>query len=171
MITADYVRATLTKQWDGNVIQNPNMVSNEFSYTDQSKGEAALTLRLVSSQKVDDLKSVLRTYDFTNVSTNELREIGSRLYENGLIDREVRGMLASGRGAFDINGIQTHMDEKFNAIALFYEDLQGTIENLSDDPTTCGDILNISKKTNQVLNALAYFSRSAQSDLSVREIA
>ncbi|PWB34554.1 hypothetical protein DCO48_05260 [Pseudomonas sp. SDI] len=171
MITADYVRATLTKQWDGNVIQNPNMVSNEFSYTDQSKDDAALTLRLVDSQRINDLKEYLSAYDFTNVSTNDLRNIGDRLYENGLIDDHVRGMLASGRGAFDINGHQTHMDEKFNAIALFYEDLQGTMESLSDDPTTCGDVLNISKKTNQVLNAMAYFSKSTRSDLSVRETA
>lgn len=163
-------------KWDGNIIRNPGMVTNKFSPTEKS--EAALTLRLVSDDKIVSLKEKLQQYDFTSISTRDLKMIGNMLIESGLVDRSVGLQLGDGRNAFDENGKQTHLDEKFNAIALFYETLEGTLsvsraspESKMEQQEGYSTTVATLTKTNQVLNALAYFARSSLKDLSIKETA
>ncbi len=111
--------ATLSKQTDARVIRNPTMVTNAFTVNEEAK--AAETLKLKDQEKINDLRAFLKNYDMTSISTYELKAVGGRLYEAGLIDGNTFSMFISGDGAFDENGHQTKQDVKFNAIALFNE--------------------------------------------------
>ncbi|WP_426131181.1 hypothetical protein [Pseudomonas sp. DWP1b1] len=160
---------TMSKQTDARVIREPTMVANAFTFTEHSK--AAETLKINNPEKINDLKTFLKKYDLTSISTNELREVGNRLYDNGIIDDNTFMMFISGDGASDANGRQTKMDVKFNAIALFKEKLEDNVAFFKTDryskPEHIAYITHRMVSANQAINALAYFGNPAASTLSI----
>ncbi|WP_339540881.1 hypothetical protein [Pseudomonas sp. RA_5y_Pfl1_P24] len=160
---------TLSKQTDARVVRNPTMVTNAFTLTEESK--AAETLKLKDPEKINDLKIFLKSYDLTSISTNELKEVGSKLYDSGLIDDNTFMMFISGDGASDANGRQTKMDVKFNAIALFNEKLEDNMAYFKTDryskPEHIAYITHRMVSANQAINALAYLGSSTASTLSI----
>lgn len=173
-VTNGAMAPPMTKQWDGNVIQNPDMLTNRFTPGDKDK--AASALRLVSDEKIDEVKGLLKKFDFSNISANELSEVGHILSDAGLIDDDVHAVLALGNPATDEDGVQVKRDVKYNAIAFFYESLEGTlsVSKGGTDPELMQQdsyrkTVESLQKTNQVINALSYFSNSARRDLAVRE--
>ncbi|MBV4455754.1 hypothetical protein [Pseudomonas azadiae] len=161
----------LSKQTDARVIRNPTMVTNAFTLTEESK--AAETLKLKQQEKIAELKTFLKDYDMTSISTYELKKVGRRLYEADLIDVNTFGMFISGDGASDENGHQTKQDVKFNAIALFNEKYEDQLAYFSTDRYSTQEsvtyILGGMKSANQAINALAYFANSAKNTLAVDE--
>ncbi|WP_339470011.1 hypothetical protein [Pseudomonas sp. EL_65y_Pfl1_R83] len=162
---------TLSKQTDARVVRNPTMVTNAFTLTEESK--AAETLKLKDPEKINDLNIFLKRYDFTSISTNELKEVGSMLYDNKLIDDNTFMMFIAGDGASDANGRQTKMDVKFNAIALFNEKLEDNLAYFKTDryskPEHVAYITHRMVSANQALNAMVYFVNSPASTLSIDE--
>ncbi|NWB98360.1 hypothetical protein HX882_20895 [Pseudomonas gingeri] len=165
---------TTSKQSNGFVVKNPNQVINSFTIRD--KDSAAATLKLNGTDQINQLKDLLKNYDMTPISTNDLAKIGSMLYQNGLIDEQVDSMFISGNNAFDANGQQTDKDVKFNAIAMFNEMLTATQGVAKANPEFAMEsqqgyqvALHSLVGANQAINALAYFSNSPHSNLSVSE--
>ncbi len=164
--------AALSKQAAAYVVKNPNETTNAF--TVKSTSEASDILKVSTTKAITELKDALKGYDLTSITTRELQTIGSKLYENGLIDSSVAGQFIGGSLAFDVNGEQTDKDTKFNAIAMFNEMLADTRSVGSKSPQVQGQqdyqrVVATLVSTNQVVNALSYFVNSAQNDLSVNE--
>ena len=164
--------ASVSKQAAAYVINNPRETKNAF--TVKSTDEAANILKISDSKAIADLKDSLKGYDLTSISTRDLATIGSKLYESGLIDESVASRFTSGTMAFDKDGQQTDKDTKFNAIAMFNQML-GDITKLGHaEPASMAqqgfkNSISSLVAANHVVNALAYFVNSAQSDLSVKE--
>lgn len=66
-----------SKQANAYVIKNPNQVTNSFTITDKDKAAAAL--KLSDKDNINQLKNVLKDYDMTFISTNDLTKIGMLL--------------------------------------------------------------------------------------------
>ncbi|SEN39429.1 hypothetical protein SAMN04487857_11578 [Pseudomonas sp. ok272] len=155
---------------DAYVIKNPYETKNAFTKTDIDS--AAAPLRLVDAVSADEFKRLLRGYDFTFISTNELKAIASLLQERELADVYVMDFLMLGNMAFDKYGRQAQMDVKFNAVAMFSQMLDERmvcrkkwVENTSlesFDQITQGLV-----KVNHLMGALSYFVGSDQSNLSI----
>ncbi|AOE79789.1 hypothetical protein A7318_14650 [Pseudomonas lurida] len=171
-ITLNVSYAPISKQNDAYTIKNPNQVTNAFTITEAS--EAADALRLSNQEKIIQLKAFLKDYDMTSISTDELKVVGSRLYDEGMISRRAFGMFISGDGASDAKGFQTNTHVKFNAIALFNEKLEDTKAHFKSEPMLARqdgamDHLRGMVSANQAVAAMAYFVRSANSELSINE--
>ena len=154
------------------VIRNPEQVVNKFTITEEEK--AADTLELWHHEKISELKAFLKGYDMTSISTNELKEVGGRLFESGVINSRAFGILTEGNYAFDESGHQTDKDVKFNAIALFNERLEDQIDFFNKNPRIARSdgaaaYLQGMVRANHVINALAYFVKSSKSELSIDE--
>ena len=148
------------------------MTTNAFTVTDAS--EAAQALKLQDEERISALKDFLKGYDMTSISTDELKKVGRRLYDEGMISRRAFGLFIAGDGASDVNGYQTKTDVKFNAIALFNEKMQDEIDYRKSEPLRsyregAMDYLQGMVNANQAINALAYFVNSSSSTLSVNE--
>jgi len=172
VITLNVSSASLTKQNDAYTIKNPNQVTNAFTITEAS--EAADALRLSNQEKISQLKAFLKDYDMTSISTAELKKVGRRLFDDGMISERAFGMFISGDGASDANGRQTNTHVKFNAIALFNEKLEDTKAFFKSEPLVAKqdgamDHLQGMVDANQAVAALAYFVKSSQDDLSIDE--
>ncbi|BDB19493.1 hypothetical protein cym2001_28580 [Pseudomonas sp. CYM-20-01] len=173
-ITLNVSYPPLSKQTDAYAIKNPQQVTNAFTITEAS--EAADTLKLGDQEKISQLKEFLKDYDMTSISTDELKKVGRRLYDDGMISQRAFGMFISGDGASDANGRQTNTHVKFNAIALFNEKLEDTRAFFKSEPMVAMqdgamDHLQGMVSANQAVGALAYFVKSANNDLSINEYA
>ncbi|OIN51783.1 hypothetical protein BLL37_14090 [Pseudomonas azotoformans] len=173
-ITLNVSYPPLSKQTDAYTIKNPQQVTNAFTITEAS--EAADTLKLGDQEKISQLKEFLKDYDMTSISTDELKKVGRRLYDDGMISQRAFGMFISGDGASDANGRQTNTHVKFNAIALFNEKLEDTRAFFKSEPMVAMqdgamDHLQGMVSANQAVGALAYFVKSANNDLSINEYA
>ncbi|VVM47068.1 hypothetical protein PS662_00586 [Pseudomonas fluorescens] len=162
--------AVLSKQADAYFIKNPYETQNARTITDAK--DAAGALNLTSDTMIGELKNLIKGYDFTSISTNELAKIGSKLYEVELIDRRVAGQFISGNMTYDEYGFQTEKDVKYNAIAMFNQMLGDTQAYASTWPMYAHQesfkvVLKALEGANQVINALSYFSHSTRKDLSV----
>lgn len=171
-ITLNVSYPPLSKQTDAYAIKNPNQVTNAFTITEASKAVDAL--KLSNEEKISQLKEFLKDYDMTSISTDELKMVGRRLFDDGMISERAFGMFISGDGASDANGRQTNTHVKFNGIALFNEHLEDTVAYFKSDPRISKregamDHLRSMVEANQAINALAYFVKSANSDLSINE--
>lgn len=161
----------LSKASPAFVIKNPNQIENAYTITSDS--EAADTLSLTGDDQIGQLKEFLKSYDMTSISTDELRKVGSRLYNSGLIDVEAFGMFIGGNLANDETGRPTDTHVKFNAIALFNERLEGYDEFLSDNPRLANQG-NLKWRqgmvaANQAINAMLYFANSSHNARSIDE--
>lgn len=170
LLTAEQMRHT--KASNPFQIKNPGQVTNQFTITEAAK--AAQTLKLNDNQEILELKRFLKNYDMTSISTDELKMIGSRLYDSQMISRRSFSMFISGDGASDAKGKQTDTHVKFNAIALFNEKLEDTIAHFKSDPAIpkregATDHLQGMVDANHAINALAYFVNSNSSNLSIDE--
>lgn len=160
----------LSKQADAYFIKNPHETKNAHTIIDAK--DAAGVLKLTSDTLIGELKELIKGYDFTSISTNELAKIGSKLYEIDLIDRHVAGQFISGNMAFDKYGCQTEKDVKYNAIAMFNQMLGDTKAYASTWPMYAHQesfkvVMRALLGANQVINALSYFAHSTSNDLSV----
>lgn len=156
---------TLSMKSDGFVIKNPFETVNGFTKT--TADDAVHALSLTNELSIENLKSSLREYDFSYISSYELTMAGSLLYESGLISDEVANFFTSGRMAYDEAGRPTGTDVKFNAIAMFNEMLVDRLENSKGEAKGFHEITRSLIRANHVLGALSYFSNSAQSEISV----
>lgn len=165
--------AAQSKASPGYVIKNPNKVITDFTVTEESKAAKALNIK--KDEQIADLKKFLKGYDVTNISLNELKKVGGKLYDNNLIDEDALMVFIAGRRVFDHNGKQAEKDVKFNAIALFDQRLEEQTafldthsEKTKQEPGFLawrqGMIV-----ANQAINALAYFINSSRYDLSIDE--
>ncbi|MHA4967402.1 hypothetical protein ACX0KY_12645 [Pseudomonas extremorientalis] len=173
-ITLNVSYPPLSKQTDAYTIKNPQQVTNAFTITEAS--EAADTLKVGDQEKISQLKEFLKDYDMTSISTDELKKVGRRLYDDGMISQRAFGMFISGDGASDANGRQTNTHVKFNAIALFNEKLEDTRAFFKSEPMVAMqdgamDHLQGMVSANQAVGALAYFIKSTSNDLSINEYA
>jgi hypothetical protein len=151
---------------DAYVVKNPHETKN--AYTKIDAGEAAEALNLTSGSSIDDLKNSLKGYDFTSISTNDLAELGSLLYRNGLIDEYMTDFFISGSMATDETGHQTEKDVKFNVIAMFNQKLEERLViGRSESASGFHEITRGLLRANHAIGALSYFSGSNQNDLSV----
>ena len=110
----------------------------------------------------------------TSISTDELKEVGSRLYDSKIIDVQAFLMFISGDGASDANGRQTNTHVKLNAIALFDEKLTDYLAFVKSNPDVkrsqgIPEYIQGMVAANRAINALAYFANSSKNDLSVEE--
>lgn len=170
LLTAEQMR--YTKASNPFQIQNPGQVKNQFTITDEAK--ATSTLKLSDKDDIAQLKTFLKSYDMTSISTDELKVVGRKLYDNGMISRRSFGMFIAGDGASDENGKQTNTDVKFNAIALFNEKLEDTLAHFDSDSTIAKregamDYLKGMIDANHAVNALTYFVNSNNNKLSIDE--
>ncbi|WP_411380336.1 hypothetical protein [Pseudomonas sp. MPB26] len=170
LLTAEQMRHT--KASNPFQIKNPEQVVNRFTITEESK--ASETLKLHKQDSIDDLKIFLKDYDMTSITTNELKKVGSRLYNSGVIDGEAFHMFISGLGAFDANGQQAETDVKYNAIALFNEKLDdylSFVENRPDVKHSQGipEYIRGMFSANRAINALAFFVNSNRDDFTIDE--
>jgi len=156
----------------GYIIKNPEQMVNKFTITEAE--QAADTLELWHHEKISELKTFLKDYDMTSISTSELRIVGRRLFESDVINSRALLMFSEGIKALDDKGRQTNHDAKFNAIALFNERLEEQIDFFEKNPRIArsdgaADYLQGMVRTNHVINALAYFVKSSKSELSIDE--
>ena len=154
------------------VIKNPDKVTNAFTITDESK--AVDELRMWRQDELADLKDFLKKYDMTSISTDELKQVGSRLFNSKIIDDQAFRMFISGDGASDANGRQTNTHVKFNAIALFDEKLEDYLAFVDSNPDVrrsqgIPEYIQGMVDANRAINALLYFAHSPKDDLSVEE--
>lgn len=162
----------LSKQTDAVVIKNPEKVTNAFTITEESN--AVDELRMWQQDELADLKAFLKKYDMTSISTDELKQVGRRLFDSKIIDENAFGMFTMGDGAFDVDGRQTNTHVKFNAIALFDEKLDDYLNFVKSNPDVgrsqgIPEYIQGMVDANRALNALAYFVNSSKGDLSVEE--
>jgi hypothetical protein len=160
----------LSKQADAYVIKNPHETKN--AHTIKNAHDAAAVLGFSGESWIRELKDYLREVDFTSISTRELSKIGSKLYENELIDGHVASIFTSGNMAFDKNGRQTERDVKYNAIAMFNQMLTENKDYARSWPMYAHQesfkiVTMALLGANQAINALSYFANSARNDLSV----
>lgn len=170
VLTAAEMRTT--KQANAYQIKNPNLVTTHFTVTSQAKAEAALKLN--GQGNIDDLKNFLKGYDMTNISTDELKKVGAKLYGSGLISDNVFASFLSGNMAFDAKGQQTDTDVKFNAVAMFSEMLEDNTAHRKSYPQYANQDSAVYARqgligVNQAINALAYFVNSNNNTLAVHE--
>ncbi|KTB60961.1 hypothetical protein RJC98_10230 [Pseudomonas allii] len=170
LLTAEQMRHT--KASNPFQIKHPEQVVNKFTITDASK--ASDTLKLGNQQSIDDLKAFLKDYDMTSITTNELKEVGGRLYDSGVIDADAFHMFISGLGAFDANGKQSETDVKYNAIALFNEKLEDYLSFVESRPDVrrsqgIPEYIRGMFTANHAINALAFFANSSRNELSIDE--
>ncbi|MBF6029720.1 hypothetical protein ICY20_18375 [Pseudomonas sp. P115] len=170
LLTAEQMR--YTKASNPYQIKNPGQVTNQFTITEAS--EAAQTLKLNDREDINSLKTFLKGYDMTSISTDELRDVGRRLYKSEMISYRSFGMFIVGNGANDDNGRPTQTHVKFNAIALFNEKLEDTIAFFKSEPALsksegATDHLQGMVDANHAINALAYFVNSNSSNLAIDE--
>lgn len=156
----------LSMKADAYVVKNPHETKNAYTKTDVRTATDALSL--TGDFSIAELKSSLKEYDFTSVSTNELANIGSLLYHNGLIGKDMVHFFISGNMAFDERGHQTEKDVKFNAIAMFNQMLDHR-QTLGGSESAVGfhEITRGLLRVNHAIGALSYFAGSDQNDLSV----
>jgi hypothetical protein len=171
-ITLNVSYVPMSKQTDAYVIKNPNQVTNAFTITEAS--EAVDALKTGDQEKISQLKDFLKDYDMTSISTAELKKVGRRLLDEGMISERAFGMFISGDGASDANGRQTNTHVKFNAIALFNEKLEDTKAFFKSEPAVARqdgamDHLQGMIDANQAVAALAYFVKSSNNDFSINE--
>ncbi|MCF5724286.1 hypothetical protein [Pseudomonas syringae] len=165
--------AAQSKASPGYIIQNPKKVITDFTVTEESKAAKALNIK--NDEQIADLKKFLKGFDMTNISLNDLKKVGSKLYDNKLIDVEAFSVFLAGRRVFDHNGKQAEKDVKFNAIALFDQRLEEQTASLgSYSDTTKQEPGFVAWRqgmivANQAINALAYFAYSSRQDLSIDE--
>ena len=155
----------LSMKADPYFVKNPLETTN--SYTKTNVDDAVDTLKLGGKLSIDELRNSLKGYDFTSVSTYELSQAGSLLFENGLIGYDEAHFFTSGSMAIDDAGHQTGKDIKFNAIAMFNQMLD---ERLAHGRTEAAGFHQITRgltRANHVLAALSYFAGSGQNDLSI----
>lgn len=155
---------------DAYVIKNPYETKNAFTKTDIDS--AAEPLRLVDAVSVDEFKKSLRGYDFTFISTNELKVIAAMLQERELADVYVMDFLMLGNMAFDSGGRQAQMDVKFNAVAMFSQMLDERMvcrKHWVDKATrkSFDEITRGLVRVNHLIGALSYLVSSDQRDLSI----
>ena len=160
----------LSMQADAYFIKNPLETKNAFTVT--SAKDAADVLRLKGEGLIGDLKELIRGYDFTSISSNELARIGLKLHEVELLDEHAMSFFTSGNMAFDKNGHQTQKDVKFNAIAMFNQMLGDNRALVREWPMYAQqESFRIVTKglvgANKAINALFYFANSDGNDLSV----
>ena len=170
LLTAEQMRHT--KASNPFQIQHPEQVTNKFTITEESK--AAETLKLGKQQSIDELKVFLKDYDMTSITTNELKKVGSRLYNSGVIDGEALHMFIAGLGAFDANGQQAETDVKYNAIALFNEKLEDYLSFVESHPNVkrsqgIPEHIQGMVAANHEINALTFFVNSSKNELSIEE--
>lgn len=157
--------SALSMKSDPYPINNPLETTNSFTKTNVD--DAVDVLELANKLSVGELKSALKEYDFTSVSTHELAMAGSLLYESGLIEGDVASFFTSGRMAHDETGRPTETDVKFNAIALFNQMLEDRYASGFKGIEGFTEITKSLTRANHILGALSYFAKSAQSELSV----
>ncbi|MBC3197085.1 hypothetical protein [Pseudomonas poae] len=165
---------TLSKQSDGFLIKNPTKTTNVYTFTEEAK--AADELKLSQQDQVAELKAFLKDYDMTSISTDELKVVGRRLYESGIIDVSAFGVFTYGNGEFGADGHQANTDVKFNALALFDEQLEDYLGFVKSNPSVgrspgIPEYIQGLFDANRAINALAYFVNSSRDDLSVDEYA
>ncbi|KTB67388.1 MULTISPECIES: hypothetical protein [Pseudomonas] len=153
------------------VIKNPHEVKNAFTINTELK--AAETLKLDSQKEISQLKDFLKNYDMASISTDELRKVGRRLYDSGIISGQAFGMFIGGDLANDEKGLPTNTHVKFNAIALFNERLESYDEFLKDNPKLATQD-NLAWRqgmvaANQAISALTYFVNSSHNHLAIDE--
>ena len=129
-------------------------------------------MSLTGDSSIAALKELLRGYDFTSISTNELAEVGSILKGRGLVDVYVMDYFISGNQATDERGHQTAKDVKFNAVAMFNQKLGERLGSSLEgyDRSTREGFNEITRglvRVNHLIAALSYFVNSDQRDLSV----
>lgn len=156
----------LSMKADAYVVKNPHETTN--SYTKKSADDAVDTLKLFGESSLGVLKDLLRGYDFTSVSTNELKKVGRMLYHDDLIDTHMYDFLSLGNMAFDERGHKAETDVKFNAIAMFNQLLEerqaiGRTESAS----SFHEITSALVRVNHVLGALSFFATTTQNHLAV----
>lgn len=160
-----------TKASNAYEIKNPQQTKNSFTIKDAS--EAAKALNLGKQEQISQLKDFLKGYDMTSISTDELKTVGAKLYEHGLIDTDTFTVFITGDGATDANGQQAHTDVKFNAIALFNERRDDHVAYFANDhysdKTFAASTIRGLTHANQAINALAYFANSSHDTLLVSE--
>lgn len=165
--------AAQSKASPGYIINNPKKVITDYTVTNESKAAEALNIK--KDEQIVDLKKFLKGYDMTNISLNELKKVGRKLYDNKLIDEEAFSVFIAGRRVFDHNGKQAEKDMKFNAIALFDQRLeeQTAFLDMHSDKTKKEPGFLAWRQgmivANQAINALAYFVNSSRHDLSIDE--
>ena len=167
--------AAQSKASPGYIINNPKKVITDYTVTNDSKAAEALNIK--KDEQIVDLKKFLKDYDMTNISLNELKKVGRKLYDNKLIDEEAFSVFIAGRRVFDHNGKQAEKDVKFNAIALFDQRLEeqtGFLDMYSEKTKQEPGFVAWRQGmivANQAINALAYFAYSSRNDLSIDELA
>ncbi|MBZ9784502.1 hypothetical protein K9857_23465 [Pseudomonas sp. REP124] len=155
----------LSMRSDPYFIKNPDETTNNF--TKKNVEDAAETLELKSELSIDELKEMLKGYDFTSISTNELADVGSLLVKSGLIDGDVSMFFIFGNKETDETGHQTGKDVKFNAVAMFNQMLGDRQESELNAIKSFREISSHLTRANHVLAALSYFANSSQTSLSV----
>lgn len=161
-----------SKAADGYLIKNPIQVKTKFSVNSES--EAATSLNIKDQTKTNEIKSFLKNYDMTNISTNELKKVGETLFNNHLINDNVYSSFIGGNMAFNDKGEQTDLDVRFNAVAMFNEILTDNDNFRSGSPQYAGQSSAMYAReglvgVNQAINALAYFTSSSGENLSIHE--
>lgn len=144
-------------------------MNNRFTIKNEALAEK--TLSEAGFTRIQALKAYVRQLDMTSISTKELAELGSKLYEYGLISEGVVGHFIDGRGDSDAFGQSTNRDVKFNAIALFNQKYEGYFKVMKDLPGVVGQdcFKSVGPSiigANHVLSALSFFASSSQSDIS-----
>lgn len=64
---------------------------------------------------------IFKGFDMTAISSDDLRKVARRLFDNEMIDIHAFVIFAEGNLASGADGLPTETDVKFNAIALFNE--------------------------------------------------
>ena len=169
MLTAEQMRHT--KATNAYVIKNPEQITNKFTITEESV--AADTLNLGETKKIADLKEYLKGFDMTAISSDDLRKVARRLFDNEMIDIHAFVIFAEGNLASGADGLPTETDVKFNAIALFNERLEDYNDFLENNPADVKeDTLRWRRgmiDANHAIGALTYFVNSSSSDLKIHE--
>lgn len=131
-----------------------------------TQSDAKNALPLASPELIERIKEAVRGMDMTSVTTEELSKIGGMLHQSGIIDSEVVGAFISGIGEFDDSGRQINRDVKFNAIDVFDKNYQATkaIAGSNEGTKHAASVL---LRANHVLNALGFFARSTNFEISL----
>ena len=160
-----------SKRDPGYTIREPQKVVTDF--TVKNDVQAAEALNLISNDQIADLKDFLKEYDMTYITNMELKEVGSKLFDAGLISDQAFSVFIQGTRAVDENGHQADLNVKFNAIALFDQRLE---EQTAWLPTfsakTKQEPLFVPWRegmiiANRAINALAYFANSSGKNFTI----
>ncbi|MGJ7516100.1 hypothetical protein ACSFE6_17445 [Pseudomonas baetica] len=157
--------SVLSMKADAYFVKNPLETTN--SYTKTNFSDAVDALKLNGKLSVEELRGALKGYDFTSVSTYELAQAGSLLFEAGLIGHDVAHFFTSGRMAYDETGYPAGTDVKFNAIAMFNQMLEERLSHSRSEAAGFHEITRGLTRANHVLAALSYFANSDQDSLAI----